>query len=324
MRWQRLLWQLWPWRWARTLRALWRGVRLHPSTVLLGCSSRFELGHGCVTGAGVRVDTGNSGRLTAGERVWLAAGTEIETLTAVSIGAGTTVQRRASINGSVRIGRGCILAPNVFVSSGTHPFRHAPHLPIREQERMLAATPGAQAALDRPVWIQDDCWLGVNAVVCPGVTIGKGSIVGATAVVTRDVAPYLVVGGAPARTIGTRLEWRPPARIDCEREGDLIYVLSGSKVRCGDNGRYAIAVSRLEPLLAVVSATSSTAKLHCWASAPINARAGGASITLERGYSIIEIQVLPATHAQQGALVELTPCDDPSSAVLRIFQIASV
>lgn len=81
------------------------------------------------------------------------------------------------------------------------------------------------AALDSPVWVQDDCWLGANTVICPGVTIGKGSIVGANAVVTKDVPPYSVVAGVPARVVGTRLDWCPPLCIDPSREEDHPYLL---------------------------------------------------------------------------------------------------
>jgi acetyltransferase-like isoleucine patch superfamily enzyme len=127
---------------------------------------------------------------------------EIETEAQVEIGAGTTIQRRCTINGRTKIGQGCIFAPNVFVSSGTHAFREWPNLPIREQERILAAE---GRSLDRAVWIQDDCWLGTNVVVSPGVTIGKGSVIGANAVVTQDVPPYSVVAGVPGRVIAKRL-----------------------------------------------------------------------------------------------------------------------
>jgi acetyltransferase-like isoleucine patch superfamily enzyme len=54
---------------------------------------------------------------------------------------------------------------------------------------------------DSPVTIGDDAWIGAGAAVLKGVTIGAGAIVAARAVVTRDVAPYTLVGGNPARVI---------------------------------------------------------------------------------------------------------------------------
>ncbi|MDE7126005.1 MAG: acyltransferase, partial [Muribaculaceae bacterium] len=52
--------------------------------------------------------------------------------------------------------------------------------------------------------IEDDVWLGVRAILTPGHRIGQGSVVAAGAVVTKDVAPYSVVGGNPAKIIKSR------------------------------------------------------------------------------------------------------------------------
>jgi maltose O-acetyltransferase len=57
---------------------------------------------------------------------------------------------------------------------------------------------------ERPTVIGSKAWIGVRAVVLPGVTVGRGAVVGAGAVVTRDVAPLTVVSGAPARVTGRR------------------------------------------------------------------------------------------------------------------------
>lgn len=51
------------------------------------------------------------------------------------------------------------------------------------------------------VKIEDDCWIGAGAIILNGITIGKGSVVGAGAVVTKDVEPYTIVGGNPAHKI---------------------------------------------------------------------------------------------------------------------------
>ena len=59
-------------------------------------------------------------------------------------------------------------------------------------------------AIGGVVTIQDHAWIGARATLLPGVTIGEGAVVAAGAVVARDVAPYEVVGGVPARKIGER------------------------------------------------------------------------------------------------------------------------
>jgi acetyltransferase-like isoleucine patch superfamily enzyme len=56
----------------------------------------------------------------------------------------------------------------------------------------------------KPTIIGNDVWIGYRAIICPGVTIGDGAIIGAGAVVTKDVAPYTIVGGVPAKEIRKR------------------------------------------------------------------------------------------------------------------------
>jgi maltose O-acetyltransferase len=55
-----------------------------------------------------------------------------------------------------------------------------------------------------PTIVEDDVWIGIRAIIMPGLRIGKGAIIGAGAVVTKDVPPFAVVGGVPARVI----KWR--------------------------------------------------------------------------------------------------------------------
>lgn len=62
----------------------------------------------------------------------------------------------------------------------------------------------AQGIEVEPVTVEDDVWIGMNCTILPGVTIGRGAIVAAGAVVRSDVAPYTIVGGVPAREIGRR------------------------------------------------------------------------------------------------------------------------
>jgi acetyltransferase-like isoleucine patch superfamily enzyme len=203
-----------PWRWLQSLQWALRGVFINPTTVLLGYGHSYKMERGVKIGARTRLITGADGRLTIGKKVWISSDVEIETDSAVHIDEGTSLQRRCTIIGDVKIGKGCIFSPNVFVSSGTHPFRYIPHLPIREQEALLAKDPQKAKEFDKPIRIEDDCWLGTNVCICPGVTIGKGAIVGANAVVTKDVAPYTVVAGIPAQMISKRLETKPSGVTD--------------------------------------------------------------------------------------------------------------
>jgi acetyltransferase-like isoleucine patch superfamily enzyme len=54
------------------------------------------------------------------------------------------------------------------------------------------------------ITIEDDCWIAANSVILAGVTIGKGSVVAAGSIVTKDIPPYSVVAGVPARVIKSR------------------------------------------------------------------------------------------------------------------------
>ncbi len=65
---------------------------------------------------------------------------------------------------------------------------------------------GRSVAEHRPVVIEDHAWIGMRAIIMPGVRVGRGAVVAAGSVVTGDVPPLAVVFGAPARTVGTRDE----------------------------------------------------------------------------------------------------------------------
>jgi acetyltransferase-like isoleucine patch superfamily enzyme len=113
-------------------------------------------------------------------------------------GANVRIGRRCMINEHVFlqgaiIGDYVMIAPHAAILSRSHRFDRTdvPMLLQGEDEEKL------------PV-IEDDVWIGRNAVVLPGVRIGRGAIVGAGAVVTKDVEPWSIVGGVPAGLIGVR------------------------------------------------------------------------------------------------------------------------
>ncbi len=318
----RLLAMFPPFRWWRMLRAFRFHARVHPQALLLGSESQIELSRGCKIGARVRIDTGSRGRVTLGEGVWIAADVEMQTDSEVRIREGASVQRRCTINGSTRLGRGCILAPGVFISSGTHPFRVIPHLHIREQERRLSSDALEIAMLDRPIWVQDDCWLGTNAVVCPGVTIGKGSVVGANAVVTHDVPPYSVVAGSPARLIGKRLDWQPPSSLNPAREEDQPYFLDAQLRH--DNRGSCIEVLASAPLLAALSVPKVDCRVEIvWrATEEVTVVVGSRKLNLPCGEGKLEIKAddLEIEHEVVRCALALAS-DTPPSARLDVFSL---
>ena len=64
----------------------------------------------------------------------------------------------------------------------------------------------SSATYGRPIVIEDKVWIGINSTILPGVKIGYGAIVGAGSVVTKDVPPYAIVGGVPAKLIRKRFD----------------------------------------------------------------------------------------------------------------------
>lgn len=87
----------------------------------------------------------------------------------------------------IRIGAHCQIAPRVVLTTATHPLSPEP----RAQGWESAA----------PISIEDNVWLGAGAIVLPGVTIGCNSVIGAGAVVTRDIPAAVVAVGTPARIV---------------------------------------------------------------------------------------------------------------------------
>jgi acetyltransferase-like isoleucine patch superfamily enzyme len=134
------------------------------------------------------------GRLEIGPEVLLEPGVWITApgSARVRIGAGTFLNKGVMIAAEqlVEIGENCMLANGCFVSDANH--RHDdPEKPITWQ--------GFESK--GPTRIGENCWLGANVVVTSGVSIGERSVIGANSVVTRDIEPFSVAAGLPAKVI---------------------------------------------------------------------------------------------------------------------------
>ncbi len=184
------------------------------STANVAVSGQFRYGQGSVAGEGCNLLVPATASLTIGDGCFFGRYVELGPGGAISVGDHTSIQDRSILVGDVDLGRYCVVSLNVLLTSGRHYFDRWPHILIRDQDVRVAADPALSTGHSRPIRVEEDCWLGMNSVIMPGVTVGRGCIVGSNAVVTRDLAPYTVAVGAPARMVGRRLEFSPPDVLD--------------------------------------------------------------------------------------------------------------
>jgi acetyltransferase-like isoleucine patch superfamily enzyme len=144
------------------------------AVVFVGERGRLQLGemNTIYPGATIRIDQG-----------WMETGSE------VSFGSGCHIyEPRAGLS----IGNYCMIGGGVLICGVNH-GHDIPNIPMRRQTFKAA-----------PIVIGHDVWIGMGAIILPGVTIGDGAIVGAGAVVTSDVPPGSVVHGIPAKIVKSR------------------------------------------------------------------------------------------------------------------------
>ncbi|MGV8874604.1 MAG: acyltransferase [Rhodococcus sp. (in: high G+C Gram-positive bacteria)] len=164
-------------------------------------ASKLHVGAGVVFGDGVAIDAHSAHGITFGDRTTVGRGSSIngsgvisEPGVGVVIGAGVAVGMYNVIwgQGGITIGDNATFGPHVSIFSEDHEFADT------------TVAMNRQGFIRSPTVIGADTWIGAGSVVTRGVTIGEGAIVGSGSVVTKDVAPYTIVGGVPARLIKAR------------------------------------------------------------------------------------------------------------------------
>ncbi len=145
----------------------------------------MDFGSGLTTGTNLRIDAFPN--QVGSKGIVLKIGSDVEINDYVHIAA---VMR-------VEIGNNVLIASKVFITDHSHgsysgDFQSKPSEPPTKRIRRIVA---------KPVIIEDNVWLGEYVTVMPGVTIGKGSVVGALSVVTKDVPPGTIAVGSPAKVI---------------------------------------------------------------------------------------------------------------------------
>lgn len=187
------------------------GAKFFGRVTILG-GENIRIGRNVHTGERV-VLSARSGILAIGDGCSVLNGVEIESLGAIQIGPGSTLNNDVVVKGAgvhfgekVWVARNCILegtdlqiadrvifGPFVHVNDGTH------RIDPRTGEILME--PGEF----KPIRIGKNAWIGSGAMILGGVTIGPGAIVGARSVVTKDVPAFGVAVGNPARVIKNRL-----------------------------------------------------------------------------------------------------------------------
>jgi len=159
----------------------------------------IEIGNGVYIFKGVRLDASGhkNNRIYLANRVAIERYVDIGCLenTYIHIDEDTFIGPNVCIEGpgDIKIGKHCMIAAHSGIYANNHNFAD-PMRPIK-----------SQGVTRKGIVIEDDCWLGHKVTVLDGVTIGQGSVIGAGAVVNKDIPPFSVAVGIPARVIKNRI-----------------------------------------------------------------------------------------------------------------------
>lgn len=113
----------------------------------------------------------------------------------LSVGNNSGLGVNCQLQGKITIGDNVMMGPEVYIYTTNHEFSRM-DIPICQQ--------GYQD--EKPVVIEDNVWIGSRVTILPGVTIGTGSVIGTGAVVTKNMPPFSIIAGTPAKVIKKRGE----------------------------------------------------------------------------------------------------------------------
>lgn len=157
------------------------------------CGKCIGIGVGCTIRDFGNIALGD--HVTIGSRSSVLAGTrkgEERVVMGNNVALNFNVMINADHGGEITMGSDVLVGPNVVIRTSNHRYERT-DVPIRSQGHSAGR-----------IVIADDVWIGANVVILPNVTIGKGAIVAAGAVVADDIDSYEIAGGVPAKRIGVR------------------------------------------------------------------------------------------------------------------------
>lgn len=113
----------------------------------------------------------------------------------IQIGNNSSIGLNCKVPNNIIIGDDVMMGPNVTINGANHNFDRTDIPMIKQGVKKYP-----------PVVIEDDVWIGSHVIIMPGLTIKKGTIIGAGAIVTKNFPAYSIIGGNPARLIKSRLD----------------------------------------------------------------------------------------------------------------------
>jgi maltose O-acetyltransferase len=131
----------------------------------------------------------------AGKNINIEKGAYFGDGSQIEIGHNSGIGINCRVCGNVTIGDNVMMGPDVIILTKLHKFDRI-DIPMIEQGH----------APEMPVIIGDDVWIGTRSIILPGVTIGNGAIIGAGAIVTKDIPEYAIACGNPAQVVKYRME----------------------------------------------------------------------------------------------------------------------
>lgn len=177
---------------------LGKGVYIQDSVEFIN-TPRIEIGNGAqvLRGTNINAIGHPKNKISIGDGVQIQHGVDIRALndTYIKIEEDTFIGPYVCIAGpgNIKIGKGCLIAAHSGLFANNHNFTD----PVQYIAK--------QGITRKGIVIEDDCWLGHGVTVTDGVTIGKGCVIGAGSVVTKDIPPYSVAVGTPAKVVKSRI-----------------------------------------------------------------------------------------------------------------------